>query len=60
MTAQISGICKLSPPGDVCNVTLFRSDIQEWTSHCEDIIDLARMNNADESLTHYNNVQVGR
>src|ERR1700682_1780050 len=60
VTGHMDRILNPFAPGDVRDVALFRSDVQERTADCENVIYLARMNNTNELLAHHDYVQVGR
>src|SRR5262245_18781908 len=46
--------------GDVCDVTRFGSDVQHRRAHGQNVVDLARVNNAYKLFTHDDDVQIRR
>ena len=45
--------------GEVSNVAWFWSDVEYGRADRDDVVDLARVNDADELFTHHDDVQIG-
>lgn len=45
---------------DIGDVTRLRSDVQNRSTNRENVVDLARVHDANELFTHHNDVQVSR
>ena len=58
MTNELAHRSDLSVLPQICNMAFRRTDIEEWSTNGKHVVNLARMDDADESFTQNNHLKI--